>query len=47
MSLVYLPNNDHFHVLAKNTELFCAFHLRKGGVLWPHFLIVIVGTVWK
>ena len=44
---LYLPFIDHFHVLAKSTELHCAFHLRKGGVLWPIFLIVIVSMVQK
>ena len=38
---------DHFRVLAKSTELHCAFHLRKGGVVWPSFSIVVVGMVWK
>ena len=37
----------HFRVLAKNTVLYCAFHLRKGGVLWPRFLIAVVGTIRK
>ena len=44
---INIPIINHFHILAKSTKLHCAFHLRRGGVLWPHSLIVVVGTEWK
>ena len=36
-----------FQFLVKSTMLHCAFHLRRGGVQWPLFLLVIISMLRK
>ena len=45
--ILILPFITHFHDVAKSTVLHCAFHLRRGGVLWPLFLFIIMYMVRK